>query len=289
MLGFFLISDLVMGFVYAPAMLLNHSANNSTLLALADFIAKPVATAVIFSFAWALSKDDQDEGTSTRALSLSIRSGQSMTPLALIIITTAMLSVGACGQGIEALVQSITTSLGWKETSVSADIGALNQNVIGILDGWAVVPICEEIIFRGIIMENLRCYGDIFAILTSAILFGVSHGDVAQGADAFLAGLLLGYIANRYSLSWSIAIHALNNFIATLEAQHPTIPYPPIEVTALILLCVLAVIYRKKIGEFRRVNASPKHIYRAWLSPLFIFTILMFLLMAALRFSPDMG
>ena len=76
-----------------------------------------------------------------------------------------------------------------------------------------IAPVVEELVYRGFALEPLRKYGKVFAILISAILFGVMHGNLPQAAFAFGVGLVLGYVAVEYSIKWSILIHILNNFV----------------------------------------------------------------------------
>lgn len=76
-----------------------------------------------------------------------------------------------------------------------------------------VAPITEELIFRGYIQGALSRYGKKFSIICSALLFGIFHGNLVQTPYAFLAGLLLGYVAAEYHIGWSVAIHMFNNLI----------------------------------------------------------------------------
>lgn len=76
-----------------------------------------------------------------------------------------------------------------------------------------LAPIGEEVLFRGFVLRTLRPYGKRFAILGSAFLFGIYHGNLIQTPYAFLAGLLLGYTAAEYSLGWAIGVHMFNNFV----------------------------------------------------------------------------
>lgn len=72
--------------------------------------------------------------------------------------------------------------------------------------------VLEEVMFRGIIMQSLRRFGDSFALVTSAILFGMSHGNLVQGPNAVLMGLVIGYfVLCTGSLFTGIIIHFLNN------------------------------------------------------------------------------
>ena len=76
-----------------------------------------------------------------------------------------------------------------------------------------LAPIAEEILFRGLIQRSLMPYGKKFAILTSAILFGVFHGNLVQSPFAFAVGLVLGYAAAEHSILWAMAMHMFNNMV----------------------------------------------------------------------------
>lgn len=76
-----------------------------------------------------------------------------------------------------------------------------------------LAPIGEELLFRGFVLRTLRPYGKRFAILGSAFLFGLFHGNLLQTPYAFLMGLVLGYVTVEYSLGWAIGLHMFNNFV----------------------------------------------------------------------------
>jgi len=84
------------------------------------------------------------------------------------------------------------------------------------IGGVIVGPICEEIIFRGIIEEGfLQTYSPNKAILFSAMIFGGIHLVPLQVLSAFLAGLLLGWIYWKTRSLWIvIVLHIVNNYIA---------------------------------------------------------------------------
>ena len=82
-----------------------------------------------------------------------------------------------------------------------------------------VLPsILEELLFRGVIMQSLRRFGDGFALIVSSILFGIIHLNLAQAIPAFLSGLLIGYFVLRTGSIWTgIIIHFVNNSIAAAQ------------------------------------------------------------------------
>lgn len=82
--------------------------------------------------------------------------------------------------------------------------------------GVSVVPaIAEEFVFRGVILNVFKPYGEKFAILASSLLFGLLHGNVEQFIFAFLLGLYFGYVAIKTkSILPTIIIHFFNNFLS---------------------------------------------------------------------------
>ena len=76
-----------------------------------------------------------------------------------------------------------------------------------------LAPVAEELLFRGFVLRTLRPYGKRFAILGSAFLFGLFHGNLLQTPYAFLMGLVLGYVAAEYSIRWAMGLHLFNNFV----------------------------------------------------------------------------
>ncbi len=91
------------------------------------------------------------------------------------------------------------------------------MNPMALLLGGALIgPICEEIIFRGVILEGLaKKYDPTKALIFSALIFGLVHLQPLQVIGAFFAGLILGWIYLKTQSLWVvIALHIINNFIA---------------------------------------------------------------------------
>lgn len=82
----------------------------------------------------------------------------------------------------------------------------------------AVLPaLLEEMIYRGYILRTLRPYGHWYAVLISAALFGVMHGNFRQIPFAFIVGIILGYLYVSTNNIWlPIAVHFANNAISVL-------------------------------------------------------------------------
>lgn len=88
--------------------------------------------------------------------------------------------------------------------------------------GWmmftsiVIAPIMEEILFRGILQDALmRKYGVFVGILIASAVFGIVHIIPQQVVNAFMIGIVLGYIYYRTgALLPVILIHCINNAIS---------------------------------------------------------------------------
>ena len=90
--------------------------------------------------------------------------------------------------------------------------------VLYFLATAVVPPLVEEMALRGTIMQPLRKYGDMFALLVSAMLFGLMHCNLAQIPFAFLAGIAIGYVTLATGSLWAgMAVHFANNFMSFLS------------------------------------------------------------------------
>ena len=92
---------------------------------------------------------------------------------------------------------------------------AAYPTVLNILLGCVIAPVTEEFMFRRLLLDRLRPYGDRFAVAASALCFALFHGNLNQYFYAFAIGLVLGYVALRTGLIWqNILLHAMINFIS---------------------------------------------------------------------------
>ncbi len=106
----------------------------------------------------------------------------------------------------------------------------MDENASRIFEGvmkepWGYVavgilaPLAEEIVFRGAVLRTLLGMvskkNHWVAIMISAAIFGVAHGNTAQFVNALLMGLLLGWMYYRTkSLVPGILMHWVNNTMA---------------------------------------------------------------------------
>jgi len=83
----------------------------------------------------------------------------------------------------------------------------------GIILYGIVSPIAEEIVFRGIVYNRMhRQYGKWIAIIGSALLFGLYHGNIVQALYGFMLGLLIAVLYEKYaSFAVPVILHSAAN------------------------------------------------------------------------------
>lgn len=78
--------------------------------------------------------------------------------------------------------------------------------------------ICEELLFRGVILSGFKKHGKRLAIVMSALIFMLMHGNAEQTVHQFIIGLVIGYIFIETGNLWiGVLIHFFNNFISVTE------------------------------------------------------------------------
>lgn len=91
------------------------------------------------------------------------------------------------------------------------NITAFMPHMIGCVVSLIVIPVAEEIIFRGVIFNNLHKNGPPwFSIPFSAFLWAVWHGSLSSALFYFPLGILLGYVYYHTKLlRYPIMVHSL--------------------------------------------------------------------------------
>ena len=85
-----------------------------------------------------------------------------------------------------------------------------------------VAPICEEVIYRHLLLRPMRKYGDLSAAIISSLVFAISHFNFDQFLYTFFFGFALATAAiRRNSVKPAIIFHIINNLLAGLSAYVP--------------------------------------------------------------------
>ena len=125
-------------------------------------------------------------------------------------------ALGLFAEGLERGLNLI----GFTAASALEDLDILNQSTLSmIIYTCLIAPVFEEFLYRGAVLRSLEKYGRKFAVLVSAALFGLMHGNFYQVFMAAGIGLILGYLATEYSIKLTIILHIMNNAFVELTTQ----------------------------------------------------------------------
>ena len=149
---------------------------------------------------------------------------------------------------------------------------------------------------RGYVLRTLRPFGKCFAILGSAILFGLFHGNLLQTPYAVLMGLLFGYVTVEYSLVWSIALHMFNNLVladllARLTASWPEMALGTLNLVlfggSALLSVVILFANRKRIRGYQKGEWMDSRCLKCFfLSPgILVMAVAMCVIMISMMFA----
>ena len=133
-----------------------------------------------------------------------------------------IISFGGCmlANYISSILLTILEGFGLYSTYSSIEEPESVADLILMCISVTVIPaLIEEFALRGVLMSSLRRYGNTFAILTSAAVFGIFHGDAAQIPFAFVCGLFFAYAVIATDSLWTaIIIHAMNNSLSCISS-----------------------------------------------------------------------
>lgn len=94
---------------------------------------------------------------------------------------------------------------------------SFSAGVVTLIFTAFVAPVFEEIIYRHLLLRSLKPIGDTPAIIISALVFGLAHGNFDQFAYAVLSGIIFGLMAVRYdTIIPGMVLHLINNFFVTV-------------------------------------------------------------------------
>ena len=131
------------------------------------------------------------------------------------LVSEAVMTVGSM---ISTYIVAIISSLvGHEVADKTSEVIMQTPLWLIILVAVVIGPLVEELIFRHGLIPALRVYGDRFAIVVSAIAFGIFHGNFSQIVYATGIGLVLGYVYTKTgSVKYSFLLHMLMNFFGTV-------------------------------------------------------------------------
>ena len=111
-----------------------------------------------------------------------------------------------------------------------------------------LTAIVEEYSLRGHILGNLRKYGDMFAVVVSASIFALMHGNLIQVPFAMLSGIALAIFTLKTKSIWpAIIAHAINNglsvvitYLIRIMGEDPAMTLYTIAIYGFIFMGIIA-------------------------------------------------
>lgn len=153
-------------------------------------------------------------------------------------------------QPLISMFDRLWASLGYEINELS--INSFGMFVLFVFVSAVTPAICEEILFRGMILSGLRKkFSDVVSIVLSALMFALMHQSLQQFIYPFLLGLVLGWLYLRTgSVVASMLAHFFNNFfvvlVSFLQSTTNFSMILPLKwwsiLLAIVLLAVIAVI-----------------------------------------------
>lgn len=103
-----------------------------------------------------------------------------------------------------------------KISSLLLGDGSLGACALALVVTAIVAPLCEEVLFRGVIQNGLgRAMKPVWAIAATALMFGALHFDPIRILPCAINGAAIGYAAYRYRSIWAgVIMHASGNALA---------------------------------------------------------------------------
>ena len=114
---------------------------------------------------------------------------------------------------VSSYITAIISALGYELTApeISTAEGVAGF-LINMLKVCILAAVVEEYCLRGQVLGNLRFYGDVFAIVMSASIFGLMHSTLIQVPFAMLSGIALGFFTLKCNSIWpAVVAHGINN------------------------------------------------------------------------------
>ncbi len=112
---------------------------------------------------------------------------------------------------------------------------------ITLLYAAVIAPIIEELIFRKLLLDKVRRFGELPAILITGIAFGLFHMNLSQFFYAAVLGFIFAYVALKTNtIRYSILLHMMINFISSVMA--PALTKNRFVFLAVILLWIVVAL-----------------------------------------------
>jgi uncharacterized protein len=139
------------------------------------------------------------------------RTTSRLTPAQFFSLFSLAFPIAVAGNLVGTLLSSILSG-GRAQNGLGELLNHLDLATMFLLT-VVVAPFFEELLCRKLVIDRLLPYGEKLAIVVSAVMFGLFHGNLFQFFYAAGLGLILGYVYVRTGrMRYTYAMHMLFNF-----------------------------------------------------------------------------
>ncbi len=202
------------------------------------FFVLPLQLLIFALPTWLYLRKQSDATPASLRLTLPARSAIPLIILALptVIVGTVLLSV--------IFGSAETASGGFRlYDTFSSELGGFWNGVYLVIVYAALPALCEEIIFRGLLIAEYQRYGALSACILSSLLFGMLHFDLQLLPVYFFAGLALALLTyTTRSLLSAIAVHFAFNLFGIFIHPYLTVFYQTTGSRTLFVIMTVALL-----------------------------------------------
>ena len=169
------------------------------------------------------------------------------------ILIFAALAI-TCSHGLSLLL-SLFLNTGLANGYDTVETAIYSSSIILlIVRGVILAPVCEELLFRGLVFRRMKEYTSFWpAAIVSSLIFAVYHMNVIQGIFAFVFGLVLCFVYHRFqNLIASMITHAVGNLLSVIltltafQYPSPVLYYIIMAVFLLIAIYLVFFVVKKR-------------------------------------------
>ena len=106
----------------------------------------------------------------------------------------------------------LVDKLGKSSSTLSYEMDSFWKYIISLISLAVLPAICEELLFRGVIVNSLKSKSYMFAIFVSSLMFAIFHFSLSQLIYPFCFGIILSIVYLKTdNLLFPILLHFANN------------------------------------------------------------------------------
>lgn len=214
LLMFLLVFNLLVGGAGSLKTILTRTDSSTITFVITDLI-QSFAYLIAFSVpVWFFFQISKEKTVYPLGLSLERACDQSvLSLLSILFLGTAFCFIASYVNSFLAPISEDASEL------LSSDLDQGYKLVLMFISTAIIPAFVEELLFRGLILSQIKPYSELGAILISAILFGLMHQTTFQFFYTTVLGVILAVVRIKTGSIWAcVLLHFFNNFISVIQS-----------------------------------------------------------------------